>query len=217
MSTPRPLPWTALVEALGDERFQELQRELLAAGTDVLDRDAFALVGAVGRVLRDLVPDDAPAEAVTSYLALLHALYLHWAAGRPVRIVSRERLSADLSASPPPSEPQPGTSYLQLPERQVWAPPAAGAAHEPLDGLFVAADQRRVFVLAVLGFRPEREGFTTVEVSVPRPVAAAPARADGSALFSSVLPAGDRMGFFSITSEAELAWLALLALAAAAG
>ncbi len=99
----------------------------------------------------------------------------------------------------------------------MWAAPAAGAAHEPLDGLFVAADQRRVMVLAVLGFRPEREGFTTIEASVPIPVAAAPPRTDGSAPFSSVLPAGERMGFFSVTSEAELAWLALLALAAAAG
>jgi len=215
MSAPRPYPWTALVEALGDERFQEIQGELAAAGTDAFERDAFALVGAVGRVLRELVPDDAPAEAVTGYLSLLHALYLHWAAGRQVRTVSRERLSAVLTAPPPPAIP-PGVCYLQLPERQVWAAPAAGAAHEPLDGLFVAADVRRVLVLAVLGFRPEREGFTTVEASVPCPVVAAPPRADGSEPFSSVLPAGERMGFFSVTSEAELAWLALLALAAAA-
>ena len=217
MSAPRPYPWTALVEALGDDRFEEMKSELASAGTDAFERDAFALVGAVGRVLRELVPDDAPAEAVTSYLDLLHVLYLHWAAGRPVRSVSRARLSADLSTPPALPAPPPGVCYLQLPERLVWAAPAADAAHEPLDGLFVAAGPERVLVLAVLGFRPEREGFTTLDASVPRAAAAPPPRAGGAGPFSSVLPAGERMGFFSVTSEAELGALALLALAAAPG
>ncbi len=104
---------------------------------------------------------------------------------------------------------------MQLPERLVWAAPSAGAAHEPLDGLFVATTPARVQVLAVLGFRQERQGFTTIDVSAPLPVTTLPARADGSAPFSTVLPAGDRMGFVSVTSEDELACLALLALAAA--
>ncbi len=217
MSSPRPYPWTALVEALGDARFEEIRGELATARIDPFERDAFVLAGAVGRVLRDLVPGDAPADAVTLYSALLHVLYLHWAGGRPVRAVSRERLSAQLAAALAPPVPAPGTCYLQLPERLVWAAPSAGAAHEPLDGLFVATTPARVQLLAVLGFRPEREGFTTIAATAPLPVPQTPARADGSPPFSTVLPAGERMGFFSITSEAELARLALLALAGAEG
>ena len=75
----------------------------------------------------------------------------------------------------------------------------------------------RLQVLAVLGFRQEREGFTTIEAAAPLPATAAPLRADGAAPFSTVLPAGERMGFHSVTSEAELAWLALLALSVADG
>jgi hypothetical protein len=217
VSTSRPYPWTALVAALGDARFEEIKRELSSARVDPYERDAFVLVGAAGRVLRDLVPVDAPAEAIRSYAALLHALYLHWAGGRPVRTVTRERLAADLATLAPPSGPEPGARYLQLPERWVWAAPSAGAAHEPLDGVFVMTTPTLALVLAVLGFRPEREGFTTVDATVTLPVADVPARADGSVPFSSVLPAGERMGFLSVTSEAELAWLALLALAGAEG
>jgi len=102
MTTARPYPWTALVDVLGDVRFEEIRGELAAAGIDPYERDAFVLVGAAGRVLRDLVPDDAPAEAVTAYMALLHVLYLHWAGGRAVRTVSREQLSRQLAASSPP-------------------------------------------------------------------------------------------------------------------
>jgi hypothetical protein len=217
MSAPRPYPWAALVEVLGDARFEEIRGELAAAGIDPFERDAFVLVGAVGRLLRELVPDEAPAEAVTAYLDLLHFLYLHWAGGRRVRTTSRERLSARLTAAAPPPALEPGTCYLQLPERLVWAAPSDGAAHEPLDGMFVVTTPARVQVLAVLGFRREREGFTTIEATAPLPPREPPARDDGSAPFSSVLPAGDRMGFHSLTSTTELTWLALLALAEAQG
>jgi hypothetical protein len=217
VTSARPYPWTALVEALGDGRLEEIRGELATAGIDPFERDAFALVGGVGRLLRDLVPDDAPAEAVTSYVGLLHALYLHWAGGRPVRAPSPERLRARLETPGPPPVPAPGAWYLQLPERLVWAAPSEGAAHEPLDGLFLMATSSRLQVLAVLGFRQEREGFTTIEAAALLPAAPAPARADGAPPFSTVLPAGARMGFYSVTSEPELASLALLALAAADG
>lgn len=217
MSTPRPFPWTALVEALGDGRFEEIRGALAAAPADPFDRDAFVLGAAAGRLLRDLVPDDAPSEAVTAYAALLHALYLHWLAGRPVRAVRRERLTAQLTVPSPAAHPAPAVCYLQLPERLVWAAPAAGAAHEPLDGLFAMTTSTRLQVLAVLGFRQEREGFTTIEAAAPLPATSIPVRADGSEPFSTVLPAGQRMGLYSVTSEVELAWLALLALAVADG
>ena len=212
MSAARPVPWTALLDALGTTRFEEIRAALAARRTDPADRDAFVLDAAVGGVLRDLVPADAPAAAVTSYAGLLHLMYLHWASGQAVQQVDGARLRERLVARPAPAAPPPGVGYLQLPERLVWGAPAPGAAHEPLDGLFVAATAERVRILAVLGFRPERDGFTTVEASSPLPPPRAAAREDGTAPFATVLPGGERMGFFSVTSEAELVELALLAL-----
>ena len=219
MSPERAYPWTALLDALGPERLESIRAALKAAGSGALDRDAFLLMAAVGRVLRDLVPGDAPADAVPSYGALLHMLYLHWDRGSPVRSLERSALTALLSAPPPApaAAPRPDVCYLQLPERVVWAAPGPGAAHEPLDGVFVAAEPARLRVLGVLGFRPERAGFTTIEADAPVPTPPAPARADGSAPFTTVLPAGARVGFFSVISAAELAALASLALAAAPG
>jgi len=215
---PRRLPWTALVEALGDGSFEAMRAGLAKAGTDPFDRDAFLLDGAVGRVLRDLVPTDAPPDAVTEYGALLHALFLHWHHGSPVRQLERAAATA-LLAAPPDTVPEPDAPaavYVQLPERLVWAASAPGAPHEPMDGLFVLRSGAHLRVLAVLGFRPDRQGFTTLATDSPLPPPAQP-RPDGSPTFATVLPAGERMGFFSVVTGTELARLALLALAAARG
>lgn len=231
MNAPRPLPWTALLEALGTLRLEEIRAALTRSATDPLDRDAFLLDGAVGRLLRELMPEEAPAEAVTSYGALLHALYVHWDHGSPVRTLEREDATALISsargnlASGPrrdvvhvlASASLPDVAYVQLPERLVWAAPAPGAAHEPMDGLFVLRADRRGRTLAVLGFRPDRQGFTTIEADLLVPGPRLEPRPDGSAPFATVLPGGERMGFFSVTSPAELGVLALLALAASRG
>jgi hypothetical protein len=209
--TGRFVPWAGLVEALGDARFEEIRAALTAARTDPWLRDAFLLDAAVGRLLRELVPPDAPAEAVTSYGALLHTLYLHWERGRPVRQAGRERLRTLLGAPPTAPPLEPGALYVQLPDRLVWAAPSPGAAHEPLDGCFVLVAPAHVRVLALLGARPERDGFTTVEAEAPVPVPPLTPRADGGASFAPVLPAGERMGLVSLVSAAELVWLALLA------
>lgn len=218
MSPTRPLPWTALVEALGEGSFEAARSSLAKAGTDPFDRDAFLLDGAVGRLLRDLMPTDAPADAVTEYAALLHALYVHWDAGSPVRSLERDAATALLSAPPAPAgdAPAPSAVYVQLPERLVWAAAAPAAPHEPLDGVFVLRSLGRCRALAVLGFRPDRQGFTTIEADTPLPPRLEP-RPDGSPPFATVLPAGERMGLFSVTTAPELAALALLALSAARG
>jgi hypothetical protein len=216
---PRPLPWTALIEALGEPRFEEIRSALARTHTDPLDRDAFLLNAGVGQVFRDLVPADAPAEAVTSYGALLHAIYAHWDRGSPV--FSLDAATAARLLSAPPAAPGtwggPAVCYVQLPERLVWAASDSGAAHEPMDGLFAIVTGSRLRVLAVLGFRPDRQGFTTLEADLGLPSPPPVPRADGSAPFATALPAGDRMGFFSVTSDVELAALALLALAGSHG
>jgi len=57
-------------------------------------------------------------------------------------------------------------------------------------------------VLGIFGLRPDRAGFSAVEVGGARP--GRPARADGSALFAPTLPGGKAAGLHSITGEEEL-------------
>jgi hypothetical protein len=215
----RPLPWTDLVSALGEERFAEVRSALAQSGTEALDRDAFLLNGSVAALLRELVPPEGPAEAITAYGALLHALYLAWSRDWPTIVLDRERLRARLAEPRAISgTPAPGVCYVQLPERLVWAEPESGQPHEPLDGLFAIAGRERLHVLAILGFRPERGGFTTMEAESALPVPA-PEPREGSQQppFTSTLPAGERAGLFSVTDARELAALAALALESAAG
>ncbi|MBI1722808.1 MAG: hypothetical protein HYR48_02740 [Gemmatimonadetes bacterium] len=218
MAAERLFPWTALVEALGEQRFEELQRALGEVKIEPLERDAFLLNGAVGRLLRDLMPEEAPAEAVTAYGALVHALYLLWERHWPLARVTEPKLRAALeSITPYPLTASPLVSYIQLPERLVWAEPEAGAPHEPIDGFFIVARAERLRALAVLGLHAHREGFTTVESETTLPAPVPGPRPDGSPPFASVLSGGDRAKLFSVTDAHELAALALLALAAAEG
>ena len=216
MNAARPLPWTDLIEAVGTKRFEDIREALTTGRVDATNRDAFVLVGPAGALLQDLMPDEAAAESVTEYAALLHLLYLHWDAGQPVRTLDREALEAALADLAPLRRPPaaPGVRYVQLPERTVWAEPNPGEPHEPLDGCYVLLSASAVTVLAILGFRPERGGFTIVEAAAPFPLGVPGPRPDGAAPFANVLPAGDRMGFRSVVSPGELVALALLCVAA---
>ncbi len=102
------------MELLGEPRFTELKAALDQAGTDVLDHDAFLLEGAVGALLRELMPRDAPAEAVNAYATLLHMIYLCWARGFPVRAVDDVALKLAIATPPPlsPSLPLPLVAYV---------------------------------------------------------------------------------------------------------
>lgn len=213
------MPWTALVETLGASRFEEIRRVLGDAKTEALDRDAFLLNGTVGQLFRDLMPKDAPTESVNAYGALLHMLYLHWERDWPVARIEAQALDRALQspAALPARTPPVSVCYLQLPERVVWAASQPGGPHEPLDGQFVVAAPARVRVLAVLGFRPERVGFTTMESDLALPAAAPGPRADGSAPFASVIPGGERAELRSVADAHELAALAVLALGTTAG
>ena len=105
--------------------------------------------------------------------------------------------------------------YLQLPERLVWAEPSPGEPHEPLDGIFLLVHQAEAWALAILGFRPGRDGFTTMEGAIVLPAPPAGAREDGSPAYASRLPAGEKKGLLSVLDAHELVSLALSGLEAA--
>jgi hypothetical protein len=173
--------------------------------------------GAAGQLLRELMPDEAPAEAISAYGTLIHMVYLAWSAGWPVTSVGTEPLREALASALPLSRSPtlPLVSYLQLPPNLVWAEPAPGESHEPMDGAFVLAQEGRVHVLGVLGFRAGRPGFTTMEGAIRLPAPRPGERPDGQPAFASTLPAGEKARLISVVDEHELCGLALLALAAA--
>jgi len=182
MTDGRQLPWTELVEALGEERLRDVRTGLEADGVNELDRDAFLLHRSAGALLRELVPEGGDPEVVNGYGALLHMIYLMWRHDWPLQ-----------HASP--------VYYRQLPPRVYWAD------NEPIDGLFVLENRGRVQALAVLGLNELRTGFTTMAAEAPLPLEAPESRDDGTDAFASMLPGGDRAGLKSVVNASELLWL----------
>lgn len=215
----RPLPWTDLVTAIGEEHFGEIRTALEAGGVDDLNRDAFLLNGAVGAVLRDLMPEDAPSDTINAYGALLHMFFCAWARDWPLVTVTGDKLREALTGEYPLSHAPtfPLVCYLQLPERLVWAEPVRGDAHEPLDGVFVIATTDKVHALAILGFRQERDGFTTMEGAISLPAPSPGLRESGADAFAAAMPGGNKAGLISVVDEHELATLVMRTIEATAG
>jgi len=202
----RPTPFDLAFADLADERFPAIRDTLAAEGVDPVDRDAFLLNRDVVTLVRELRPVEGAGEEIAQLAALVHHVYLFWAAdGRTTSLdrAEMEELLA-LDDSPPTTPLARPPAYLQLPERRIWAEPVAGAPHEPLDGCFVhaAADTGELKVLGVFGLHPDRPGFTVVEAAGPRVPHLA--RPDGSALYAPLLPGGAAAGLHSLAGGEEL-------------
>ena len=183
-------------------------------GRNTGPREVWALLRMLREIRADALVVDTPRDVrLAAYATLLHMLYLCWSHGWPVASVTAEALRPALArATPETRNPAPRTVlYIQLPERLVWAEPVRGAAHEPVDGVFLAVTEGRAGALAVLGLREERDGYTTAEASFALPLPLPAPRPEGSAPFASLLPGGERAGLLSVASELELVALALLA------
>lgn len=211
----RPTPFDLVFADLAEAHFGDVAQEAEQRNQDVTDRAQFASLPTVQRILGAMeVPgliEQAP-EAAAEYLSVLYAAYHFWAAGKPVVALDRSSLEERLSVSPPAVT---DARYVQLPERIVWAQIAPDQPHEPIDGLFVAAGPqgREYTVVAILGLRPDRGGFSQITaVATPEEFAAAPSESR-TPPFAPVLEGGDRMGFKSVTNSAELLLLAALATA----
>ena len=218
----RPTPYDLFLAPIADESFPRIRASLVAAGVDPADRDAFLMDREVVSLIRELRGDEALGEAMDQMVALVHQTYLAWDAGLVLVPFSDEATESMLDG--PPAElsetaETPRAYYAQLPERRVWASVVEGETPEPLDGCFVSRTPAAgLRVLGVFGLRPDRAGFSAVEVGGGRPEA--PARADGSPLFASALPGGAAAGLYSITGEEELlelGWRTTGVAAAAAG
>ncbi len=203
---PRPTPYDLAFAELAEERFPGIRDALAAEGTDPAERDAFLLNRDVVTLVRELRPEEGVGEEIGQLAALVHHLYLFWAAGRPVVAWDAGETALILAgdADPPARRPGRRPAYFQVPERRIWAEPVAGAHHEPLDGCFVHSTpgDSALRVLGVFGLHPDRPGFTVVEAAGPRVPQLA--RSDGSALYAPLLPGAAAAGLHSLAGGEEL-------------
>jgi hypothetical protein len=210
----RPTPFALVFGELAAERFPDIAGALGDDAAAAADRDRFVLLAPVGRLLRDLAPEDAPAEAMDAYVRLVHHAYRHWAAGGVVYDVKQAVLERAIAASALSSRAPHDAFYLRLPELRVWGAARQDAPPEPLDGAFVTrtAAPGAIAVLGVFGMHGERPGFSAVAVDGHADLEQATAgevdvplrRADGSALFAPQLEGGERAGVFSVADAGEM-------------
>jgi hypothetical protein len=214
-------PFDLVFGGTSDSWFDPVRSEAEREGRDPADPATFAAMQSVQEILRQLAGADTgtaePAQ-MGEYVALLFAAFAYWANGSQTVDVDRTRLDAAIAAEPKDG-PIPGNHpcYVRLPERWAWGQVTEGAPHEPLDGFFIARAHRGDWcVVAVLGLRADRAGFSQVAVTAsPDDVARAPGQVRQPP-FAPLMEGGSRAGFHSIASMAELLMLAHLALRLAA-
>ena len=208
----RPTPFGVAFGEIA-RRFPAIAEALQQEGAAPDDRDRFVLLEPVGRLLGEIVPDGAGAEAMETHVLLLHTAFLHWASGGAVYRIGEQALQRAIVTREITGEPPQPALYLQIPELRVWGSPTPGAAPEPLDGMFVShREGGTVAVLAIFGMRPDRPGFSAVGIegradsdeAEENEIEVAAAREDGSAPFGPMLAGGSAAGLHSVANAGEL-------------
>lgn len=187
-STGRLTPYELVfgdAEVFESERFPEIREEIEKRGAGTADPDAFVLLGTVGSLLRDIMPEeDLPKEARSELFRrhgrLLHQAYHFWAFGRRAFAVDRPVIRYLVETSPRVGDwrlrPPAPAGYLQLPRHLFWGRIEPDAPPEPIDGFFwtmigteAAEDPpyARLDLLLALGMRPGRPGFASIDVGAP--------------------------------------------------
>ncbi|HEX8394305.1 MAG TPA: hypothetical protein VF665_18315 [Longimicrobium sp.] len=209
--------------------FPAIDAEAAERGDDPAQRERFTFLGQAGDAIRDIIPEDAPAEMLDEYRALFYHAFNFWRAGRRTYVLDAPVARYLVESSPRLAEwafraPEPAF-YLQLPANLFWASIHPELPPEPVDGFFVTLSDKRdargqSFVdlqgLMVLGIHRNRPGFSVIpfdaEVGAGIPaVWAEPGREEGRD-FENVLPGGEMAGLYSILTTSEA--LKLIALAA---
>jgi len=202
----RPTPFAFVFGDIAPARFPAIAEALEHEGATATDRDRFVLLEPVGRLLRELLPEDAGGDALEAHVVLLHHAYLFWAAGQPVYTISDQVLHRAVAEQRVTTHLPRSTLYLQLPELRVWGSPNEDSPAEPLDGMFASeAATSAVSVLAIFGMRPDRPGFSAVGIE-GRADAIVATRDDGSVggAFDPMLAGGTAAGLYSVANAGEL-------------
>jgi hypothetical protein len=188
---------------------------------DPSHRERFDFLTLAAEAVRDMVPAEAPAEALEEYRALLYHAFNFWRFGRRCYVLDAPLARYLVEAAPSLAGweltlPHPSV-YLQLPPKLFWASISTDVPPEPVDGFFAATAQgtdplglpyHDLQVLMVLGLRRGRAGFsvipfdTEVGRGIPAVWAETPGR-EGARDFENILPGGDMAGLYSILTNTE--------------
>lgn len=224
MEAPRLTPYEVAFADAGWEMrvFPGIEREAEQRGIDPADRDRFGFLSVADEALLEVVPPDAPPEALEQFRALLRHAVNFWRFGRRLYVVAPAVARYLVEAPPELADwelrlPYPSL-YVQLPANLFWASVSPDAIPEPVDGFFATARRgddplgppfRWLDVLLVLGMHRNRAGFsvipfeTEVGTGISRVWVDGPGRQDARRDFANVLPGGEISGLYSILTTTE--------------
>jgi hypothetical protein len=206
-------------------KFPEIRAEAEARGVETEIPERFLLLGSVGLLLQELIPEGAAREEFSRIGRLLYQGYHFWLHGKQHQLLSEAEVR-ELVRRPPAAEvwhltPPAPAGYLQLPRNLFWARIEEGATPEAVAGFFwtvtgaaEASDPargadapRRLELLLVLGLFPGRPGFSAIEIetTVDRtdPFPGNGSRAEGED-FANILPGGELQDWYGLTTELEV-------------
>ena len=117
-------PYEYILAPLEETLFPAIRAEAEQRKSDTRRRDQFLLLANAGLALREMVPDDAPADAIDEYGELLYQGFQFWSFGRRLYVFG-EPVTAQLLAPHYDLEgwtlAAPPACYLQLPYQRLWA------------------------------------------------------------------------------------------------
>jgi hypothetical protein len=205
-----------------EDRFPAIQEEAAARGVAPELPERFLLLGTVGALLQELLPEGTGSEEFARHGALLYQAYHFWRHGKPHFDIGEPYARRLVEEPPKPEhwhlEPPGPAGYLQLPRHLFWARIDEGATPEPVDGFFwtVAGPpesgetgSRRLELVLTLGLFPGRHGFSTISVETEIDRSASdtsidlPARAEEPE-FANILPGGELQGWYGLITDLEV-------------
>lgn len=196
--------------------FPDIGKEAEARSSDTGSPERFGFLSLVGDILRDVIPEDAPAEALDEYRALLYHAFHFWREGRQLFVLDRAVARFIVEARPEGGEravPPGRSGYIQLPANLFWSSITPDVPPEPVDGFFFteSAEEegsdvlRRLHLLYVLGIHRARAGFSVIrfeaDIGEDSLTDTGAGRPEGD--FTSILPGGEMSGLYSILTTAE--------------
>lgn len=212
----------AFAEAGFEERlFPAVEGEAQRIGVDAARKDMFGFLSSAGSALHEMVPAEAPPDALDQHRAMLFHAFNFWRYGKWLYLFESAVARYLVEAAPALSGWQVvvphAALYIQLPANLFWASIAPDTPPEPIDGFFVTvadgtdplgASYHQIDALMVLGIRRHRAGFSVIpfETEVGPGIAAewmeVQGRPEGKD-FENILPGGEMTGLYSILTTAE--------------